>query len=92
MVVATSFEVAVLAGGVRALLCYSSCPAREVVVVTRLLMLLGAVASIVPLMIKAACALMLLIGVVPFGASTLSSSIPVLVGSLHCCLLVPCCC
>lgn len=38
-----------------------------------------AVASIVPLMVKAAGALLLLVGVVPLGAYTFSSPVPVLV-------------
>ena len=84
LVIAISFEVAVFAGGVRALLWCSSCPAGKVVVVARLLILLGAVTitTMVPLVIKAAWAL-LLVGVIPLRASTLSSSVPVLVGSLH---------
>ena len=43
----------------------------------------AAVASIVALVVKAARALLLLAGVVPLGACTLSSSVPVLVRSLH---------
>ena len=38
-----------------------------------------AVASIVPLVVKAAVALLLLVGVVPLGADTFSSSVSVLV-------------
>ena len=78
LVIATSLEIVVLVGGVRALLGCSSCPADKVVVVARLLVRLDvvAIASIVALVIEATCTLLLLVDVVvPLGASSLSSSV-----------------